>query len=116
MENEIEQLKSQHDTGGTSRIELDLEGETAAEYFSGLLPYVSSLHYLLGVLLSVHCWLLIYLRNIMQMQVKDRTETFMQLVHGIIPIETKIEKVCNLKLQIKFVEAQKDLISLMAPT
>ena len=53
----------------------------------------------------------------MQMQVKEyRTETFMQLVHRIIPIETKIEKVCNLKLQIKFVEAQKDLISPMDPT
>ena len=60
----------------------------------------------------------------MQMQVKDRTETFMQpvhgiimqTVHGIIPIDTNIEKVCNLKLQIKFLEAQKDLINLMAPT
>ena len=50
------------------------------------------------------------------MQVKDRTEKFIQPVHGILPIVTKIEKVCNLQFQIKFIEAQKDLIGPMAPT
>jgi hypothetical protein len=50
------------------------------------------------------------------MQVKDRTEKFIQPLHEILPIVTRIQRVHILKLQIKFVETQRDLISPMAPT
>ena len=50
------------------------------------------------------------------MQVSERTEKFAQPIHGIIPVVTKIEKVRNLKLQIKFVETQRHLISPVSPT
>lgn len=49
-------------------------------------------------------------------QIRDRTEKYIQPKHGIFPIVTKIEKVRNPKLQLKFVETQRDLIWPMAPT
>ncbi|KAH9314167.1 hypothetical protein KI387_022794, partial [Taxus chinensis] len=45
------------------------------------------------------------------LQVIDRTERFIQPSHGICPIVTKIEKVSNLDMEIRFLEAQKDLIN-----
>eukprot|EP01018_Ginkgo_biloba_P035956 Gb_31147 [translate_table: standard] len=45
------------------------------------------------------------------LQVLDRTEKFIQPGHGVLPIVTKIEKVSNVDMQIKFLEAQRDLIS-----
>ncbi|GLJ17146.1 hypothetical protein SUGI_0296680 [Cryptomeria japonica] len=50
------------------------------------------------------------------LQVRDRTEKFIQPKHGILPIVTKIEKVFNLHLQIKFLETQKDLLRPTSPT
>jgi hypothetical protein len=82
LEKEIALLQSQDDTGTTSLVELDSEGETAVEY----------------------------------LMVRDRTKKFIQPIHGILPIVTKIEKVRSLKFQIKFVETQRDLISPTSPT
>ena len=53
----------------------------------------------------------------MQLQIRDRTENFIQPIHGILPVVTKIEKVQSLKFQVKFLETQRfDLINSMAPT
>jgi hypothetical protein len=82
LENEIERLKLQDDTGETSIIELDSKGEIANEY----------------------------------LEIKDRTKNFIQLLHEILPIVTKIQRVYSLQLQIKFVETQRDMISPMVPT
>eukprot|EP01018_Ginkgo_biloba_P039120 Gb_11774 [translate_table: standard] len=49
-------------------------------------------------------------------QVKDRTEKFIQEGHEEDLFVTKIEKVLNPKLQIKFLEAQRDLFSPEKPT
>lgn len=50
------------------------------------------------------------------MEIKDRTKNFIQLLHEILPIVTKIQRVYSLQLQIKFVETQRDMISPMVPT
>ncbi|KAI5066361.1 hypothetical protein GOP47_0018985 [Adiantum capillus-veneris] len=47
--------------------------------------------------------------------VKDRTEKFIQPTHSILPIVTKIEKVTNAKLQLNFLQAQRDLIDVLQP-
>ena len=50
------------------------------------------------------------------LEIKDRTKNFIQLLHEILPIVTKIQRVYSLQLQIKFVETQRNMISPMAPT
>ncbi|KAH9330190.1 hypothetical protein KI387_002298 [Taxus chinensis] len=50
------------------------------------------------------------------LQVRDRTEKFIQPKHDILPVVTKIEKVRCQKSHIKFLETQKDLISPASPT
>ncbi|GLJ13963.1 hypothetical protein SUGI_0223310 [Cryptomeria japonica] len=49
------------------------------------------------------------------LQVMDRTERFIQPSHGICPIVTKIEKISNLEMEIKFLESQKDLFNPNGP-
>ncbi|MCO5614713.1 hypothetical protein L7F22_068997 [Adiantum nelumboides] len=44
-----------------------------------------------------------------QLQVKDRTEKFIQQTHSILPVVTKIEKVTNRRLQLRFLQAQRNL-------
>ena len=49
-------------------------------------------------------------------QVKDRTEKFIQPDHKTVPFVWKVEKVTNIKLELAFLKAQKELIDPTAPT
>ncbi|KAI5066362.1 hypothetical protein GOP47_0018986 [Adiantum capillus-veneris] len=55
-------------------------------------------------------------QTIDRFQVKDRTEKFIQPTHSILPVVTKIEKVTNTKLQLNFLQAQRDSIDVLQPT
>eukprot|EP00252_Welwitschia_mirabilis_P023676 TRINITY_DN6763_c0_g1_i2.p3 TRINITY_DN6763_c0_g1~~TRINITY_DN6763_c0_g1_i2.p3 ORF type:complete len:174 (+),score=26.69 TRINITY_DN6763_c0_g1_i2:712-1233(+) len=50
------------------------------------------------------------------LDVKDRTEKFVQPQHGILPVVIRIEKIRSPRLQMKFLEAHSDLLNPVFPS